>query len=972
MRKKKYLTFAILFAAVLAALTPSILYAQKFSRGFTVEDGLPSNLIYSFALDDRGFLWISTDNGVARFDGRHFKVFNTEDGLPDNEVLEVVKEGDGTIWANTFKQGPFYFDQKSSQFIDPLENEKIDPAYKKQIYYQRPLQDSGIVFYSNNFELVFKNRKLTQSKEPSAFRFKTGDHQAYLQAKYHRSREGWVNYACYKSGNKTDSIALFSIVDRSNLRSVQTLKGNKLYVLNKEGALYIVGYNASTSGFNVQTIPINDELSWIRFTENRINVSATSGRLYVFDIHTLEPLYTISSDFFGNCILEEGDNIWVGALNKGMVLYKKNNKRLLPVNTVHEDDNYRSIATATDGTLFAGSFMGEVVEIGAGKEKTHQLIQNRTQLWVRKIIPAGKKVFVFSEQGVFVDNRKKVLLSNNEALGRIKDAAILNDSIIIAAGVNTNRGGGLYKINTITERATRLPSNLSRISEVNVLDNRYIYCGTNEGLVKYDYLRQIIIDDFKNTFFDNKRITEIEITKEGLVCVATSNGGLHILHNNKIIALVDRAKLVGPYINKILAIPNKSLLVGTRKGVSRIAYEWNSSFNYNVHNFSVADGLSGSIINDIAYKDDTAYLATEKGIIYMPSDLIAEKKTIYTYLTDIKVNGRKRALNDENIYNLNFRERAVALQFSGVDLGGHLKKIQYTSDTSSDWTDIDGETLSLELGAGLRKVFVRSVSVNNDTNPIETLTFDVNTPLYLKNWFIILSAILGTALIAFLITRIKASKQRRKLEQQQKIEQDRNRITADLHDDIGSTLSSVLIYSNIAHSLLEKDSDKEKTKTLLKQISSGTSKIAENIGDIIWSMNENESYSIGMGLRIKNIISETLGPTDINYEITVDSDLDKLMTGITRRKNIILVIKEAVNNIVKYSNATMVTIRFQKKQDTAVLLIKDSGRGMNLSATIGTGNGLLNMKKRIEEIKGTFEIISTPGKGTEIICTIPF
>ena len=90
---------------------------QKYSA-FTVNDGLPSNYVYRTIEDNRGFLWVATDAGIARFDGKHFQVFTIKDGLPDNEVLAVVKEKNGRIWVNCFKQSPAYFDEVKNRFIN--------------------------------------------------------------------------------------------------------------------------------------------------------------------------------------------------------------------------------------------------------------------------------------------------------------------------------------------------------------------------------------------------------------------------------------------------------------------------------------------------------------------------------------------------------------------------------------------------------------------------------------------------------------------------------------------------------------------------------------------------------------------------------------------------------------------------------------------------------------------------------------
>ena len=94
-------------------------YAQNYNltNTFTTNDGLPSNLVYETVLDNDGFLWVATDNGISRFDGKRFINYSTKDGLPSNDVIQVFKQNDGTIWANCYKQPPSYFDKKHNRFV---------------------------------------------------------------------------------------------------------------------------------------------------------------------------------------------------------------------------------------------------------------------------------------------------------------------------------------------------------------------------------------------------------------------------------------------------------------------------------------------------------------------------------------------------------------------------------------------------------------------------------------------------------------------------------------------------------------------------------------------------------------------------------------------------------------------------------------------------------------------------------------
>jgi hypothetical protein len=81
---------------------------------YTVKEGLPSNSVYRTILDDRGFLWVATENGIARFDGKKFESYTTVDGLTDNEVVDLFMDSSKTIWVIPFRRSPCYFDQKKT------------------------------------------------------------------------------------------------------------------------------------------------------------------------------------------------------------------------------------------------------------------------------------------------------------------------------------------------------------------------------------------------------------------------------------------------------------------------------------------------------------------------------------------------------------------------------------------------------------------------------------------------------------------------------------------------------------------------------------------------------------------------------------------------------------------------------------------------------------------------------------------
>ncbi|MBP6431619.1 MAG: hypothetical protein KA319_07630, partial [Ferruginibacter sp.] len=129
----------------------------KLFRSFTVADGLPSNNIYTCVEDNYGFLWVATDAGIARFDGKHFQTFTTKDGLPDNEVLDVVNEKNGRIWVNCFKQSPAYFDYIKNKFINAKEDNLLAKVTGTNILNVTPLLNGGVMYSNENGSHFFEN-----------------------------------------------------------------------------------------------------------------------------------------------------------------------------------------------------------------------------------------------------------------------------------------------------------------------------------------------------------------------------------------------------------------------------------------------------------------------------------------------------------------------------------------------------------------------------------------------------------------------------------------------------------------------------------------------------------------------------------------------------------------------------------------------------------------------------------------------
>ena len=196
----------------------------------------------------------------------------------------------------------------------------------------------------------------------------------------------------------------------------------------------------------------------------------------------------------------------------------------------------------------------------------------------------------------------------------------------------------------------------------------------------------------------------------------------------------------------------------------------------------------------------------------------------------------------------------------------------------------------------------------------------------------------------------------------------RQKISQDLHDDIGASLSSLQIYGSIAEDTLA--SNPKKAKEMVQKISIQSKLLMENMNDIVWSMKTSADSSTTLDAKIKNFGAELLSDKNIFFTYTINSNVEKLLHNINARKNILLLIKEAMNNIAKYSHASKASLLIALNNDVLELSILDNGVGFNVTKE-STGNGLKNMRYRVADLKGEINFQSKINEGTTIKVTIP-
>lgn len=195
------------------------------------------------------------------------------------------------------------------------------------------------------------------------------------------------------------------------------------------------------------------------------------------------------------------------------------------------------------------------------------------------------------------------------------------------------------------------------------------------------------------------------------------------------------------------------------------------------------------------------------------------------------------------------------------------------------------------------------------------------------------------------------------------VEKIRGRVSRDLHDDMGSALSTIHILSNMGSQKL--NTEPAKTRDYLQKIGENSQRMMEAMDDIVWAIKPNNDSMQKLVARMREWATQALEAKDVLLDLQVDEELYDWMPDMETRRDLYLLFKEAINNVVKYAQASKVEVRMNKVHQSLELTIQDNGKGFDPQNADG-GNGLGNMQRRAQALKGTYALHTAPGKGTRV------
>jgi signal transduction histidine kinase len=225
---------------------------------------------------------------------------------------------------------------------------------------------------------------------------------------------------------------------------------------------------------------------------------------------------------------------------------------------------------------------------------------------------------------------------------------------------------------------------------------------------------------------------------------------------------------------------------------------------------------------------------------------------------------------------------------------------------------------------------------------------------------------------AWYATRHRMHQKLERVERQRALERERTRIARDIHDDLGASLTRINLMSQSARREMD---DVPRTQNKLDQICDTARQLTRAMDEIVWAVDPQHDTLDSLASYLGKLIHELLGDSGIRCRLDFPTYLPAWPVTAEIRHNLFLAVKESLHNILKHSKATEVQISFVLEPAAVAIKIADNGIAFELPPELRQSrpprNGCLNMRQRLSEIGGQCEILSEPGKGTQVTLTIP-
>ncbi|PJA98495.1 MAG: hypothetical protein CO128_07035 [Ignavibacteriales bacterium CG_4_9_14_3_um_filter_30_11] len=916
------------------------------------------NNVRAIVEDSFGNLWIGTEEGLDKYNKRegiftHYKYNpNNSHSISNNVVLALYEDKDGVLWIG------------SDRGLD-----KYDRANDRFISYSR-------------INKKFENNIVLSIVQDNKQKLWIGTINSFIMINL--STNNIKKFIMDSLENKNGNINRINAIIEDDEKMLWAGSGEGLYKYEKQKNSFI-RINPDISNADIllnnnilSLFKDNSGIIWIGTAEDgllKLSREVLQIKHYKHDPSNKESLNqnTVRSIF-----QEKNETLWVGTLGGGLnrlkkdgenfFVYKNNVKNKFSIN----DNSISAIIKDKLGFLWVGTWSG-------GVNKSISPIDTK-QLNEIKFINFKKSYSAINSggsniiQSIYEDTNGQIWIGTGIGL----DVYDKQNNKFIKFIYNPNNP---HSLSNNMVQSCLIEDDFGNLwigtwNGLNKLSNSY-----RKNVLKLknqDVKFEIIKANLQNKFsLSDDRVISVYKDNEGNLWFGTYGGGVNKLSVNKLNSETPKFKRYniedGLNSNIIYCIQgdnNGNIWMSSDNGLSMLIPNDNT-----VRNYDTNDGLeSNQFFWGASFKGNNGKLffgGTKGFYVLNPNQIRTNRHIPKIVITDFQIFNKPLKINNNGLpltqsiitsdeIKLNSAQNVFSIEFASLDFVSPQKNL-YTymmEGFDKEWIYSGNRRFvtytNLDPGTYLFKVR----GSNNDgiwNNEGKTLKIIISPPIWKTWWFIAFATILIGGLVASIIYL--------RIRNLFRIERIKTKIAADLHDNIGSSLTGISILSEVISKKIKTDDDD--VKYSLKTISKNSRKLIDDLSDIVWLVNPKRESLYDLILRLRDTYAELLTYTSISFKSENIKALEKVILTMEYRQNIFLIFKEAINNSITHSNCHEIILDASIKGKRLEMTIKDNGTGFDIEK-IKKGNGLDNMKRRARDIGGDLQLIRADDGGTII------
>lgn len=932
-----------LFSGVYAGTPYQVVYLKNYGA----PEGLPSSQVNYLMQDSRGFIWIATDKGVSRFDGQHFKNFTSADGLESNECFRVAEDNYHRIFFYCNNYQVCYYENGLIHKLTPTQKILVLPF--ANFFFNR--YNELCVNYGLSTK-VFHFHELRSKKHtiqhPGRYIYGTDGEEIILSENDVNVLEkelsaGQLSYETAKTNTKPYKLAI---------------RQNHLLLITKE---WVYVYQYKKNGIiPLHKISFTGDITSVYLTgKNTFAVTTVKQGTYIINYLTGERKNYLNKYITTGTLIDRENNIWFGSYDNGFFLSTNPEVKIINKESGLADEDVLKLCIAR-GYLFTGHVLSTLsyMKLGANQNSpigTFSINQNRSDFnRITSLRPiTGNRLMVGTDNGVFgldVSNSNPLSWrATNYFTGSVKDIIERPDTVyflshnslaVLSAHLKHLKG---YLFENI--RITSL-----------IWQNGRVLVGSLYGL--YEFIPPTDNDNFKCVrLLGDKGIKVVKClaSNNNVYAIGTEAQGVFLVAGKKIVQFNAPAISSGNIRNLVWTDAN-TLWACTANGASVINFS-NNYQNYRVSLLNTSNGLPSDNVADVVQNGRDYYIATDQGIA------VTQNLGNANLPRPVMINDGIPGKQDNFTYGQPVVFNCVALSYKSMG------KIQYRfrlRGVDKNWSIApSGEKRFDLLPPGHYELEAVAADRFNQLSPSLVFQFDV-IPLWYQQLWLQTIAVIGAIVIVFLLVRKYylsiIGLQKKDYESELALQRERQRISSEVHDDLGASISGIKLRTE----LLSRKVANQPAFKEIDAIHEAITDISTQMRLIIWSLDaENDEVSNLVNFIHKQAVKIFEASSIRLHESTSVGETATSISG-EKRRQVYLLIKEVLNNIVKHSEAQNAFLAISLYKSRLHISIRDDGRGFDPDTRRHETMGIRNIYARAKRLNAELKIDTAPGKGASI------